>query len=347
MPMISKEAERVHRESLIVEGHRDVFEMVRLKRAGEPFPVLTRMLPRLKKGGLTLSVFAVCGDAVSHSNGTYRYLHAALENIDALRREAEASGGKIKIILSADDLPAGPVDDTIYFLLSFEGGKPLEGRLEYLRTFYQLGLRSMQITWNVRNELADGVREEHTNGGLTKFGISVVKEMNRLGMLIDLAHISRAGFFHVLDVAEGPVCCSHSNCRKLYLHPRGIDDDQIKALAKTGGVMGINAIATQVADKDPTLDKLVDNISHIADLVGVDHVGLGLDFVKDDGPLHPDDELFNAAANKLLPGLENEEDLMNLTDKVLRRGFSSEETSRILGGNYMRMLRTVLAKRGQ
>jgi membrane dipeptidase len=345
--MISQEAELVHQQSLIIEGHRDVFEMVRRKRAGEHLPVLNTILPRLKKGGITVSVFAICGDAVSHSNGTYRYLHAALENIDAFRREAESSGGKIKVILSADDLPDTPVEGTVYFLLSFEGGKPLEGRLEYLRSFYQLGLRSMQITWNVRNELADGVREEQTNGGLTKFGISVVKEMNRLGMLIDLAHISRAGFFHVLDVAKGPVCCSHSNCRKLYLHPRGIDDEQIKALAKTGGVMGINAIATQVADKNPTLDKLVDNISHIVDLVGIDHVGPGLDFVKDDGPLHPDDELFNAEANKLLPELENEEDLMNLTDKLMTRGFTAEEISKILGRNYLRMLKTVLNKSGQ
>jgi microsomal dipeptidase-like Zn-dependent dipeptidase len=90
-------------------------------------------LPRLKKGGITVSVFAICGDAVSHSNGTYRYLHAALENIDALRREAKASAGRIKIILRADDLPDGPANNTVYFLLRFEGGKPLEGRLEYLR----------------------------------------------------------------------------------------------------------------------------------------------------------------------------------------------------------------------
>lgn len=345
--MSSKEIADFHSKALIVEGHRDVFEMVRLKQSGERFPLLQTIIPRLKRGGITLSVFAICGDAVSHSNGTYRYLHAAIENIDAFRREAESSGGKIKLVLSADDLPSGPVDDTVYFLLSFEGGKPLEGRLEYLRTFYHLGLRSMQITWNVRNDLADGVREEDTRGGLTKFGVSVVKEMNRLGMLIDLAHISRAGFFHVIDVAEGPLCCSHSNCRMLYLHPRGIDDEQIKAIAKTGGVMGINAIATQVADKDPTLDKLVDNICHIAELVGVDHVGLGLDFVKNDGPLHPDDELFNAEANKLLPNLQNEEDLLNLTDKLFQRGFTSDETAKILGQNYLRMLKAVLKRHGQ
>jgi membrane dipeptidase len=344
--MVIREIEDFHRKSLIVEGHRDVFEMVRLRMSGERFPLTQTILPRLKRGGITVSVFAVCGDAVSHSNGTYRYLHSALENIDAFRREAEASGGKVKLILTADDLPDRSVDDTVYFLLSFEGGKPLEGRLEYLRSFYQLGLRSMQITWNVRNELADGVREEETRGGLTKFGVAVVKEMNRLGMLVDLAHISQAGFFHVVDVAEGPLCVSHSNCRKLYLHPRGIDDEQIRAIAKTGGVVGINAIATQVADKDPTLDKLVDNISHIAETVGVDHVGLGLDFVKNDGPLHPDDELFNAEANKLLPNLENEEDLMNLTDKLFKRGFHANEISKILGQNYLRMLRAVLSRRG-
>jgi len=345
--MISPEAERIHKQAVIVEGHRDVFEMVRLNKMGQRYPVVNTIVPRLRKGGIAVSVFAICGDSVSHSNGTYRYLHAALENIDALKQEAAVSGGKIKLILTADDLPSRASADTTYFLLSFEGGKPLEGRLEYLRSFYDLGLRSMQITWNLRNELADGVREEQTHGGLTRFGIAVVKEMNRLRMLIDLAHISRAGFFHVLDVAEGPVCCSHSNCRKLYLHPRGIDDDQIKALAQTGGVMGINAIATQVSDKDPTLDKLIDNISHMADLVGIDHVGLGLDFVKDDGPLHPDDELFNSGANKLLPNLENEEDLMNLTDRLVKRGFKEEEIRKVLGGNYLRMLRNLLTRSGQ
>ncbi len=345
--MASPEAERIHRNSIVVEAHRDMFEMVRLKNMGERYPVINTMLPRLKKGGVTVTFFAICGDAVSHSKGTYRYLSAALENIDALRQEAEASNGKIKMILNADDIPSAPSLDTHYFLLSFEGGKPLEGRMEHLRNFYHLGLRAMQITWNLRNDLADGIKEEETRGGLTRFGVSVVKEMNRLGMLIDLAHISRAGYFHVLDVAEGPVCCSHSNCRKLNLHPRTIDDEQIKALARTGGVIGINAISTQVAEKNATLDKLIDHISYMADLVGAEHVGLGLDFVKNDGTLHPDDELFNSGENKLLPELENEEDLLNLTDRLLKRGFKEPEITKILGGNFLRVLKQVLKARGQ
>ncbi|MBI3058681.1 MAG: membrane dipeptidase [Deltaproteobacteria bacterium] len=332
--MASPEAERIHRNSIVVEAHRDMFKMVRLKNMGERYPVINTMLPRLKKGGVDVTFFAICGDAVSHSKGTYRYLSAALENIDALRQEAEAANGKIKIILNADDIPSAPSLDTHYFLLSFEGGK-------------HLGLRAMQITWNLRNDLADGIKEEETRGGLTRFGVSVVKEMNRLGMLIDLAHISRAGYFHVLDVADGPVCCSHSNCRKLNLHPRTIDDEQIKALAQTGGVIGINAISTQVAEKNATLDKLVDHISYMADLVGTEHVGLGLDFVKNDGALHPDDELFNSGENKLLPELENEEDLLNLTDRLLKRGFQEIEITKILGGNFLRVLKHVLKARGQ
>lgn len=344
--MVSPEAERIHRSSTIVEAHRDMFEMVRLRNMGEKYPVLNTTLPRLKKGGVTVTFYAICGDSVSHSKGTYRYLSAALENIDALRQEAEASNGKIKFIRTAADIPTEPSADTHYFLLSFEGGRPLEGRLEHLRNFYYLGLRAMQIAWNLRNELADGCKEEETRGGLTRFGVLVVKEMNRLGMLVDLAHISRAGYFHVLEVAQGPVVCSHSNCKKYNLHPRTIDDEQIKALAKTGGVIGINAIATQVG-KDATLDKLVDHMCHIAELVGVDHLGLGLDFVKDDGPLHPDDELFNAGENKLLPGLENEEDLMNLTDRLLKRGFKESEIRKILGANFLRVLKQVLSRQGQ
>lgn len=345
--MVSPEAERIHRNSIIVEAHRDMFEMVRLRNLGAKHPVLHTTLPRLKKGGVTVTFYTICGDSVSHSKGTYRYLSAALENIDALRQEVEASNGKIKIIRNAADIPSAPSADTHYFLLSFEGGRPLEGRLEHLRNFYHLGLRAMQITWNLRNELADGIKEEETRGGLTRFGISVVKEMNRLGMLIDLAHISRAGFFHVLDVAQGPVVCSHSNCKKLNLHPRTIDDEQIKALAKTGGVIGINAIATQVLGKNATLDKLVDHMCHIADLVGIDHLGLGLDFVKDDGPLHPADELFNSGENKLLPELENEEDLMNLTDRLLKKGFKESEIKKVLGENFLRVLRQVLSPQGQ
>jgi membrane dipeptidase len=115
-------------------------------------------------------------------------------------------------------------------------------------------------------------------------------------------------------------------------------------LAQTGGVLGVNAIATMVAT-EPTLDKLVDHISHIADLVGVDHVGLGLDFVKDDGPLYLEDEIFSVGQNKLIPEFENEDDMINITECLVRRGFKEDEIVKILGGNFLRVLKQVLKPR--
>jgi membrane dipeptidase len=342
--MAERDAKRIHQSAIIVEGHRDLFEMVRLSDQGQKYPLLNVTYPRLKRANITTTFYSIAGDSVTHSRGTRQFLKSALENIDMLREEIEGSRGKMRLILHTEDLPTAPTPDELSVVMSFEGGRPLEGRIENLRNFYALGLRSMQITWNLRNELADGVKEERTGGGLTNFGEAVVREMDRLGMVIDLAHISRAGWFDVLDVASGPVCCTHSNCRKVFHHFRTIDDDQIKALAKSGGILGVNAIATMVG-KPATLDKLVDHISHIADLVGIDHVGLGLDFVKDDGPLYPEDEIFGLGENRLISDFENEDDLPNITDCLVKRGFHEDEIVKVLGGNFLRLLRTVLKPR--
>jgi membrane dipeptidase len=339
--MAESSAQRIHNKAVIVEGHRDLFEMVRLSDQGQKYPLLNVTYPRLKRANITTTFYSIAGDSVTHSRGTRQFLKSALENIDMLRGEIEASRGRMKLILNSEDLPSAPTPDALSVVMSFEGGRPLEGRLENLRNFYCLGLRAMQITWNLRNELADGVKEERTGGGLTNFGEAVVKEMDRLGMVIDLAHISRAGWFDVLEAASGPVCCTHSNCRQVFHHFRTIDDDQIKALAQTGGVIGINAIATMVS-KEPTLDKLVDHISHIANLVGIAHVGLGLDFVKDDGPLYPEDEIFGVGENRLIPNFENEDDLPNITECLVKRGFREADIIKVLGGNFLRLLRTVL-----
>src|SRR5262249_24635532 len=216
--MSSVEAEKIQNESVIVEGHRDVFEKFHLEKQGTQNPVLNVTVPRLKRANISTTFYAICGDSLTHVRGTYRYLKSALENIDALSEEIAASRGQMKLVLYREDVHGAPSPETVHFLLSFEGGRPLEGRIENLRNFYRLGLRAMQITWNLRNELADGVKEEHTRGGLTQFGRSVVSEMERLGMIIDLSHISRARWVDVLDVASGPGCCSHSNFKKLH-HP--------------------------------------------------------------------------------------------------------------------------------
>ena len=164
--MVDPNAVRIHKKSVIVEGHRDVFEKFHLEKQGHVNPVLNVTVPRLKKANISTTFYAICGDSLTHVRGTYRYLNSALENIDALRQEIAVSQGQMKLILNWEDLPTEPTPNCVHFVLSFEGGRPLEGRLEHLRNFYQLGLRAMQITWNLRNELADGVKEERTGGGL-------------------------------------------------------------------------------------------------------------------------------------------------------------------------------------
>ena len=126
--MISPEADKIHKKSIIVEGHRDVFEMIRLANQGQKFPLLNVTLPRLKRANISTTFYAICGDSVTHVKGTYRFLHSALENIDMLRQEVEASQGKMRIILNREDLPTAPSPDVLDIVMSFEGGRPLEGR---------------------------------------------------------------------------------------------------------------------------------------------------------------------------------------------------------------------------
>jgi microsomal dipeptidase-like Zn-dependent dipeptidase len=133
--MAGSEADRIHKKSVIVEGHRDIFEKFHLEKQGQQYPVLNVTLPRLKRANISTTFYSVCGDSLTHVRGTYRYLSSALENIDALREEIAASKGQMKLILFRDDLPSAPTPETVHFVLSFEGGRPLEGRIENLRNF--------------------------------------------------------------------------------------------------------------------------------------------------------------------------------------------------------------------
>src|SRR5689334_22053727 len=173
---------------VVVEGHRDVYEQLYRKSLGEEAPLRDAIAPRLIRDGINVCVYAISGDSYSHTANTGRYLETALENIDMFLEEAPRSEGMISMIRTRSELPDKVQPGQVSFILHFEGGMPLQGSIHQLRNFYRLGLRSMQLTWNFRNELGDGVWENRTKGGLTEFGVAVIKEMNRLGMVVDLAH---------------------------------------------------------------------------------------------------------------------------------------------------------------
>jgi len=338
-----KQAETLQHDTLVVEGHRDCYEQIHWLNMGEENPVRDRLLPRLTKGGVDVVVYAIGGDTLAHSNGRDKRLLATVENIQELRRMCSDDPTRLAIAQTGEDLASAP-DGRTRFLLHLEGASPLEGNLGALEALYQLGIRSIQPTWNVRNELGDGVHERDTGGGLTRFGVQVVTRMQQLGIVVDLAHISETGFWHALRVTDGPVVVSHANSAAVYEHPRNLTDEQVRAIGERGGVVGIHTLPTFVGPGRPTIDDLVTHVEHLAEVAGIDHVAVGGDFVKEDGPRPGKEALFHDPRQEppVLPALTEAHELVNLTNGLLSRGFSGDDVAAVLGGNSFRVLSSTL-----
>jgi len=279
------DVERIHEEAIIIDAHCDTL----LSIIGRPYPGEPKKrdffqeneeghidFPRLKKGGVTCQVMALY---IEPQYKPTRSAKRILELLDTFYGLLDETSG-FKLATSTRDIERAKAVNEVTALLSIEGGEAIEGSLSLLRDFYRLGIRAMGLTWNQRNDLADGVGERSAKSGLTDLGISVVKEMERLGMLVDVSHLSDSSFWAVNEVAEKPYIASHSNARSLCPHPRNLTDQQIEALAGKGGVIGV-VFAPGFIDQDPqhvSLGRLVDHIDHITKIAGIDHVGLGSDF---------------------------------------------------------------------
>lgn len=330
------------KNTVVVEGHRDVYEQLYRKSVGEETPIRDAIAPRLIRDGINVCVYAISGDSYSHTQNTGRYLETALENIDMFLAEAPKSEGMISLIRTRSDLPEQVRPGNISFLLHFEGGMPLQGSIHQLRNFYRLGLRSMQLTWNFRNELGDGVWENRTKGGLTRFGVEVITEMNRLGMVVDLSHMNREGFFQSLEVATAPLIVSHANACALLDNPRNLGDDQLKAIAAQGGLVGIFALPDRVAKKDANLEDLLKHLDYMVELMGIEHVALGLDFIKYDGPRTLKDQHHPLHKRTYVKDFEEIEDMPKLIEGLVRHGYKEKEIALILGGNSLRVFKNIL-----
>lgn len=317
----------IHFKSTVVDAHCDTLTVLAKqgRSLGEKSGAGHLDLPRLLLGGVNLQFFAAFVGPEHRDNPLAR----ALEIIDTFHREMESCTGLVDQACTFTDISRIIAGGKVASLLTVEGGEALAGRLEVVRIFYRLGVRALTLTWNGRNELADGVSESGTGGGLTAFGVSVVKEMNRLGMLVDVSHLSPRGFWDVMGESAAPVAATHSNCRAICDHPRNLDDDQIKALAAGGGVVGLCFYPPFVHGEAPSLETWLDHAEHLAGLAGADCIGIGSDF---DGMEAPISDLADVTRLPLVAG------------GLLRRGFSEEEVQKILGGNWIRVLSRVLEK---
>jgi len=281
-------------------------------------------IPRLKEGGVDCQVFAIS----SVRNRTRPYaLRTAMEMIDIFYRECEKHKEAITPATTHGDIMKAVKKGKVAAMLSIEGADVIEGKIGLLRIFHRLGVRMVGLVHSLRNELADGVADDRTKGGLSELGVQAVEELDRLGTLIDVSHLSDAGFWDLMDIAKGPVMASHSNSRAVCHHPRNMTDEMIEAMADRGGVMGMNFAPSFVHPTQATVQGVVDHIDHIVNLVGPDHVGLGSDF--DGIPYTP-------------VGLEDVTRMPNITAELVERGYSEEDVRKILGENHLRLIKEVI-----
>lgn len=278
-------------------------------------------------GGLQFCAIYVPTEVFRYQGGL-RYTLCLLDKYNQEIKKLHENGIDVLQVRTAED--AGNVlKHKAATLLAIEEGGAIDGSLEALRCLYELGVRAMTLTWSNRNDIADGINEEATGSGLTLFGKQVVAEMNRLGMLVDVSHISTAGFWSVIETSTKPIIATHSNAKSLCYHPRNLNDEQIKALAQNGGLAGIT-FAGQFLEEDwrnACIESVYKHIDYMLNLIGNDdHIGFGSDF---DGISHPP---YN------IQGVQDYKPLIEYLSKY----YSDETINKITHQNVINLLQKVL-----
>ncbi len=359
------EALRIHYNAIVMDGHIDTPSLMLdegydLGKRHQPEPDRAHVdLPRMFEGGLDAPFFSIY---VSASYGeTPEAPRRARAMIAELKRQVALHPDSIAMAYSANDVRRITRSGKKAALMGLEGGHALMGSVDTLRALYDAGIRYVTLTHVNTNSWADASQDASRWNGLNKKGEQLVKEMNRLGMIIDISHVSDSTFFDVIRISRAPVIASHSSVRALVNNVRNLSDEQLDALARNGGVVMINffdamvnpALTPEVMEEvyrrvrerhggnlrmmwqeitsvmkergipPATLDAVVDHIDYVARRIGVEHVGLGSDF---DG------------VSRLPRGLEDVTRLPWITYKLLKRGYSEEDIYKILGGNTLRVL---------
>jgi len=351
---VAARARRIYDDAIVIDGHNDVvtkvlddgYDLDVRHAAGFGKETGQTDLPRLAESGITAQFLAAWVDASHAARDPDGSFERALAYFDAIDAFAARHPERLLLATDATAVWRAKREGRIAIYVGVEGGHAIEGSLDKLRELRRRGARYLTLTWNNGNEWAGssiGVNGTRT-GGLTPFGRDVIRELERLGMLVDLSHASDRTFDDVLEVATNPVVATHSCARALADHPRNLSDGQLRAVARTGGVVGVNfysrfldpaflaaALAREGGAADVPLPEtplslLADHVEHVARVAGVEHVALGSDF---DG----------VAA--LPEGMEDVTCLPRLAEALLARGFGDEELRLFLGGNLLRVMEHV------
>lgn len=367
--LVSDEAQRIHREALLVDGHNDLPWQLR-EKADLSFRKLDISrdqkgvhtdIPRLKKGGVGAQFWAAYVPVESRKKGTV--VRETLEQIDVIHRMVRTYPDDLEMAYTVADILRIRKQGKIASLIGVEGGHSIDNSLGVLRMYHRLGVRYLTLTHTETLDWADSATDEAKHKGLTPFGEQVVREMNRLGMMVDISHVSADTMKHAIKVSTAPVIASHSSAFALAPHVRNVPDDVLKLVASNGGVVMVNfypgfitpegarfskemfQTARDLKKKYPddkefeaafeawrkehpfptgSVHTVVNHIEHIIKTAGIDHVGLGSDY---DG--------INAVPKQL----EDVSCYPHITQELLNRGYKKEAIHKILGGNLLRAMK--------
>ena len=342
---VSDAAARLHQRALVIDTHNDSI-VSHIRRGNQSFadpqkqgpghegviswlrgpldltrstPEVQLNFPKMRRGGLNCAFFHV-----DVSRAWKNHLVYALDGHGFFAAELAAERDNVRTVRSSYDVRDAKRKGQLAAVLAIENSDACERSLNVLAMLHQLGIRSMGLTHNLRSDVADGNYEDRTKGGLTRFGVAMVKEMNRLGMIVDISHISERAFYDVLEVSTKPLLASHSCCKALCEHSRSLTDEQIKAMAHHGGSIGVTFVPEFVHPTEPTFERMVDHIDHVVQLVGPDFAALVSDF-DGGGTVMGDATQFP-----------------KITESLLGRGYREEDVEKVLGLNHLRVIKETM-----
>lgn len=341
----------LHRRAVVADTHNDLLMAVAARPPARWAGFFRdRWLPQLRDGGVDLQVLPVFIDDQFRPEGALR---ETLRMVEAAHVLAEGNAEEVSLCRDGEEIDRALADGKIALVLALESAPGVDADVELFSTLHRLGVRVASIAHWGRTALADGSGEDATGSRLTAAGVHAVAELERLGVIFDVSHLGAAGVAHVLELATRPVMATHSSARALRDHHRNLTDDQLRGVAATGGVVCVNFVAGFLSD-DPsgyTIDRLVDHIEHVASVAGIDHVGLGPDFIREvNTELTPPccEEDLGALAgfdtNAVVPGLEGPRGLPLVTEALLRRGHQESDILKILGENVHRLFHKELGR---
>lgn len=359
----------LHQSALVWDCHNDLSYRVLYEKLdiGKRLPAGHVDIPRLREGGIDVQTVALFIQNFLYPDKCARQAHQLLESmLEAIEKNSD----QVELARTGSDIERIVAADKIAIPLAIEGGHAIEDSLDNLREFHRLGVSTMTLTHNISHGWADSSADEPRWGGLNELGVEVVREMNRLGMVIDISHVSDETFFDVLEVSEDPVIASHSGCRALNPHRRNLSDEMLRALADNGGVIGIVFVLNYLSPEYlEAMNKLTavgrpwhQQVPPIEDQdlrVAIEHLNAGRDWPMENLPTlevvldHIDHAVKIAGVDHvglgadMYPrtpspvGIRGVQDYPNITLGLKRRGYSDGDIRKIMGGNFLRVWKQI------